>query len=583
MPNFTDDDRQLRKDLDLRMRGMRASRSGYDYICAEVARYCQPKLGRMLMGYAAVANGANPGHAAVRISNNDKLNEKLLNSSALKASNTLANGMYSGLTSPARPWFKLTVADPELREYQAVKEWLDLVERRIYDFFNSTNFYNALKTGYLELGVFGTSAAFMTQHWRHGGVTHPLTFGEYWISLDDGLVADSLSRRCDMTVKQMVERFGLANIPAKVRERYDKGEYETTYEVFHIVEPNTLRQGGRYDAKNKAFRSVYWTPVAELLDPPLLSVSGFDQKPFWAPRWDVQGSETYGTSPGMEAMATSRGLQLKELRKQQGIDYVLKPALTGPATLNNVNVSLQPGRVTAMANVDRSTFGPIWEVDPSAIGQIREDILDSKQQIDEHFFADLFNAITNMRGIQPRNIEEIAARNEEKLTQLGPVVERVHNEQLNVSIDRAFEILNSIGLIPPPPEEMQGMPIGVEFISVLAQAQRMIGLGSIERYAGFLGTLSATHPSVLDKFDADQAADEYADIVGVPARIVRSDDQVEEIRGQRAQAEQQAAAAEQAAALAPAAKQGVEAASLLFDSPGVGSGPSLADRLLGTG
>jgi hypothetical protein len=60
-------------------------------------------------------------------------------------------------------------------------------------------------------------------------------------------------------------------------------------------------------------------------------------------------------------------------------------------------------------------------------------------------------AITNMSGIQPRNVEEIAARNEEKLTQLGPVIERVNNEKLQVAIERAFGIMQRMHLLPPSP------------------------------------------------------------------------------------------------------------------------------------
>jgi hypothetical protein len=113
----------------------------------------------------------------------------------------------------------------------------------------------------------------------------------------------------------------------------------------------------------------------------------------------------------------------------------------------------------------------------------------------------------------------------------------------------------------------------VEYISVMAQAQRAIGTGAIERLAGFVGNLAAVKPEVLDKFDADQSIDEYAEMLGVPPKIVVSDDQVAEIRQQRAEMEQQhmqmqqaQAGADVASTGAQAVNQGAQAAKVLSEA-----------------
>ena len=138
---------------------------------------------KLLSSYGGSTN--NHG-TPVTIRTSDQVNSKLLDSRAVWASETLANGMHSGLTSPSRPWFKLTLSDPEMRERQAVKIWLDEVERRIYDLFAKTNFYTTAKSGYRELGLYGVEAGLMERHWRYGMVCHPLTAGEYWLGVDDG-------------------------------------------------------------------------------------------------------------------------------------------------------------------------------------------------------------------------------------------------------------------------------------------------------------------------------------------------------------------------------------------------------------
>ena len=137
---------------------------------------------------------------------------------------------------------------------------------------------------------------------------------------------------------------------------------------------------------------------------------------------------------------------------------------------------------------------------------------------------------------------------------LGPYMERLNNELLNPLIDRTFSIMSERGLIPPPPEELQGQDLKVEYISMMAQAQKLIGIQSLERLVGFVGNVAGVSPSVLDKLDIDQCVDEYADMVGAPPRAVRSDDEVEVIRQQRAQAEQAAKLAEMAQPLQQAAQ-----------------------------
>jgi hypothetical protein len=64
---------------------------------------------------------------------------KILDSSATFALKTLASGMHSGITSPARPWFRLTTFDPDLKDYGPVKTWLSAVEQRMREVFQKSN------------------------------------------------------------------------------------------------------------------------------------------------------------------------------------------------------------------------------------------------------------------------------------------------------------------------------------------------------------------------------------------------------------------------------------------------------------
>lgn len=167
--------------------------------------------------------------------------------------------------------------------------------------------------------------------------------------------------------------------------------------------------------------------------------------------------------------------------------------------------------------------------------------------------------------------QEVMARNQEKLQQLGPVVERLQYEFLNRILERVYNILDRSGIFPDIPEEMQdivGEEFRIEYISPLAQAQKMSGLTSIEQGIGFIGQAAQFDQTVLDKVNLTEAVANYLAQVGVPAAMIRSDEEVEQIQKQRqeaqaaaeAQAQQQAAIA-QAPDLAAAAKNATEAAN----------------------
>jgi hypothetical protein len=152
---------------------------------------------------------------------------------------------------------------------------------------------------------------------------------------------------------------------------------------------------------------------------------------------------------------------------------------------------------------------------------------------------------------------EVAERHEEKLLMLGPVLERLHNEMLSPMIENTFQMMVEAGIVPTPPKELQGMDLNIEFVSTLAQAQRAIGVGSIDRLLGTVGNMAQLKPEVLDKLNADQIVDTYADMLGVDPNMIIGDESVAIIRQQRVEQQQQQQAAQQSMAMADmAAKVG---------------------------
>ena len=197
------------------------------------------------------------------------------------------------------------------------------------------------------------------------------------------------------------------------------------------------------------------------------------------------------------------------------------------------------------------------------------DIQDVRQRINGSFYADLFLMLANATDTR-MTATEVAERHEEKLLMLGPVLERLHNELLDPLIDITFNRMIESNLIPPAPEELQGMELSVEFVSMLAQAQRAIGTNSVDRYVNSMGAVAQMKRDVLDKFDSDSWADNYADMLGIDPSLIVAGEQVAKIREDRAMAQQAAAQAE-------AEQRAVENATKLNNSK-TGE-PSLMDMM----
>jgi len=500
----------------------------------------------------------------------DKRNTKIIDSTATLAARTLRAGMMSGITSPARPWKRLTTPDPGLAEFGPVKDWLDEVDRRMSTIFLKSNLYNILPITYSDIAIFGTAAQYIEEDFGKAIHNYSFPIGSYMIANNNKLKVDVFIRDFRMTVRQIVQMFGkdgsYSNMSLFVKEQYEKGNYETWIDVCHVVQPNHEYDPTKLNSKHKKYASCYYErgnmssngnsyingPDADKY----LRESGYDYFPVLAPRWEITGEDVYGTScPGMEMLGDIKQLQLGEKRSMQAIEKMVNPPMVGPTILRTQPSSILPGGTTWIDERDGAgKFRAAHEINFS-VNELENKQEQIRQRIKRGFFEDLWLATMNSdrREVTAREIEE---RHEEKLLVLGPVLERLNQDLLDPLIDITFNIMVQQELIPPPPEELQGTEIKVEYISVMAQAQKAIGLGGMERLASTIGNMVAItkDPSILDKFDADQFVDEYADGLGVPPSIIRSDEEVAAMREDRAQQQQQAQAMEAIPAAAKSAK-----------------------------
>lgn len=498
-------------------------------------------------------------------------NTKMLDSSPTRAVRTLASGMMNGITSPARPWFRLRVSGmAEDEASQDVKVWLKIVERRMMAVLADSNFYNSMASHYLDWCTFGTAAMAIYQDFDDVIRCYNFAMGEFYISQDDTQRVNRLGRAFSFTVEQIVSRFGEDNLCAQTRQNYKRGGEHLlqTKIIYHIIEKNE-DDGLLSFGSNAPYREVYWEAGAT--EGQYLAVQPLYSWPLVVSRWELHSQDSYGTSPAMDALGDAIELQQLTYDRAVAREKEASPPLIVDKALKNRPKALQARGIT-YASASSQNFGAKRVYDarfPFQEVQVHQETL--KQSIQEACYNQLFNMISQLDTV--RSAAEIDARREEKLVLLGPVLERFENEGLDPCLRRIYALMDDAGLFPPPPPELDQKSLGVQYVSVLADAQRAVGTASIERYLTLIGNLAGVYPDATLIPDVEELIRQYAEGIGIQPTGNKSREEVAQARG----TEQQNQALANAAAIGKDFAQGAQAAS----NVDVGGGQNAVQAALG--
>lgn len=526
-PDFRDFTPELDYDYHQRRMGaMEKERTPWDPHFREVSENFMPRAGRFEEDL--------PNDGA-------KVHTNIVDNWPLDAVDTLGAGLMAGMSSPARPWMKLRTGNRDKNKIPAVKLFMEETTDILFQIFAESNTYRVLHAGYEELGVFGNNASIAMKDFQDVIRLYPMTIGEYYFAQNDRYVIDTFYRKFKMSVHQIVSKFGFENSSSRTQDMYRARNFDSWITVAHAIEPNKNATHDSPLSRNMDFLSNYWEfgSAEEGADKKgFLSRSGFDDFPVLAPRWKVKGQDIYGHSPGMKSLGDAKELQSDHFKKARALDYQTNPPLQIPVELRGQDNWLPGSNNYYSQNTPGGGVRSAFDVDLKIDGVIL-DINDIRQRIDSAFFVDLFKTVLNSdrRQITAR---EIAEKHEEKLLLLGPVLERLQNEMLDPLIDRAFSLALRAGILPDVPKELEGEEIRVEYISMLAQAQKAIGVGSIDRLLGTVGAVAELKPGVVDKIDELELVDIYADLLGTPSKLVIANEQVAIIRDKKQQQQEQA-------------------------------------------
>lgn len=514
-----------------------------------------------------------------------EINQAILDPTATFAARVCSGGLMSGLASPSRPWFKMAPAMRGVNIDDEGREWLDSVEDVLYTVLARSNFYNAFAQECEDIVIYGTAVNIIYEDEKDLIRCYTPCVGEYYLASGATMRVDGLYRAFVMTISQIVDFFGIDNCSPDIQKLWkEKGGALTTERLIaHSIEPNfdvgRDRKVGRIKG-DFAWRETYWVYGAGTQYP--LAIRGFVDSPFTASRWATQSNDAYGRSPGMDILPDVRQLQVETARKAEGIERGLNPSLIASAEMQNKPTSRIPGHITYLSGDIsagkgmRSIYDTQFDLD-----HVSQDIALIQQRIKVGLFNDLFLAI--LEGPQNEKTKfEIQARLTEKMAVIGPVIENLLSESLQPKLKRIFGILKRKGMLPPAPKSMQGVPLDIQFVSILALAQKSASTGGIEALMRMIGELGQIHPDVLDIPDFDDVIEEYSGLLGNKQKLLKDKKVIAGIRQQRAQVQQKQQQAQMMEQAANVANKGASAANTLSTTD-VGQGQSALASILGTG
>ena len=465
---------------------------------------------------------------------NKKKNTKIIDSSALIALRNFSSGMMSGATNPSQNWFRMKIKNYNMEMDYTTRLWCSQVEKLYRDAFNSSQLYTKLPILYKQLGVYGFSCLSLEPDFEDLFIAKVLPIGSYKYAKNFKGEVDTLVREYTETAKNLIEQFGEDNVSDTVK-RANKTTPNTNIDVVHVVMPNPNFDTTKKWAKNKKYISVYYERSQN--DNKFLSMSGFDKFPYIVFESEVNGEDVYPCeSPAINALPDVKQLFVMIKEKAKAVKKMVSPSLRGPAKYQDKTISTLPDTYTAD---DESGHGvaPIYEVNPRIL-ELENDIQNLKAMIREHFFNDLFAMILNTAERQ-RTATEINELKEEKMILLAPLLLQIHLG-LNRIFEWLFEEFVRVDILPQPPEQIQGGEIEIEFVSTLAQAQKVQKIAGMERFTTFTMNLAnALDPALRYKINGMKLIDDYADYANIDPSQINPSELVEQMKQMEAQKQQQ--------------------------------------------
>ncbi|MCP4538941.1 MAG: hypothetical protein GY832_17540 [Chloroflexi bacterium] len=546
----------LADDIIKRQEALRTGRSDWETAWQAVADVCLP-VSISFASYGEASSLSN--HNSPR---STKKTAKIYDQTAMMATQRWGAALESMVTPRASKWHNLAVSGSVGMDGNddAARKWLEALRDKMFmlRYASGTGFAGAVQSVYRSLGTFGCGFVYVEDGFRLGVdkpiMYRPIHLAEMVIDQDAFGRMDTAMRRFSLSARQAQNLFK-DKCPKTVKKAAESlTDQDKRFEFIQAVFPreDAWSSDGKRTVKNTPFQSA----MVFVEDAEVVYTSGYFEMPFIDFRLDRQPGEIYSESPALIALPEVKGINSMSRDVLRAVQQISSPAFAA------VDTKSKGGRINLNANkINKGMIDPATGrilIQPIQAGG-RPDIAmglmqDKREMIKEAFYVDLFQTLADAPNM---TATQSLIRDREKGELLGPI-----GAQVQTSLDRLVEreggILERAGLYEEggplaAPPSVQGKSWDVEFSSPLDRLRRAEeGVGTLRTFETMM-SVAQYDPEVMDLLETDEAMRGIAEINGMPAKFLRSPDEVGAKRQGRAdeQARQNALnEAEQAAGIA---------------------------------
>lgn len=495
-------------------------------------------------------------------------NEEIYDSTPRRAARDLAAAIDGLIKPKTSNWFQPYVEDDDVMADFAVKRYLDVVQelmwRAIYR--TESRFIQRSSEVDTNLVVHGWGVLWVAENRSKTGIIFKsfhnsnVAFAEN----ADGVI-DTIGVAESLTARQAVDKYGAKNVHKKVIEAYEAKDVQAKnqkFEFVNLVFPNTDYHGRMFKGRNKPFQSVIMDTKNEWI----VDEGGFYEFPASIPRWDTEAGGCYPRSPGMVALPDALTLQAISRTLLIGGERAADPPLMVPSDAFLSPVRTFPGGLSVydvQALADGELRQPVFPLPTSTQLPVgREMQADYRFQVESAFYRDVMKIPEGAP-----TATEVLEKKEEFIRALGPIFGRLEADYIGQTINRVFAIMERARALPEPPPQLRGLPIQFRYQSPLQQARKALEVAGLNRTLEIAAPMLEIKPEMMDYIDSDAIMNDSPEWSGIPSRWIKTQDDIEEERAQRAEAQEAAQNVENAKPVAESLKAVAQAQEIQANAP----------------
>lgn len=456
-------------------------------------------------------------------------NEKVFDATPGLALDRFKAAIHSLVTPRNQQWHGLATADEDLSEDPEVMRYLQDVTNRLFGARYRANFDSEVQGCYGGGGKYGSFAMFVGERPGQGLYYRGVPIEQCYFAENEYGTIDLFHRDWFWTARQAYARWG-DKLPSVIEDAAERRP-DQQFRFLHVVKPRTDADVGRLDHKGMAFVSYYIHVDTRTV----VEEGGFRTFPYAVGRYDLVAGDTYGRSPCMTILPDVKMLNEMNKATIQAAQLALLPPMLAQRDGVLDALRLTPGAVN-YGGVDEQGRALVQPLNMGANLPIGIEMMDQKRGvINDALLQTLFQILVDKPNI---TATEAMLRAQEKGQLIGPTGSRIESEFLSPMVARELDLLAAAGQLPEMPAKLaeRGGAYELKFDSPLSRMREADGGVAILRTFEQLAPLAqVAGPSVFKRFNIDASAKELARLNGMPAKLLYTDEEMEQIDAQQAE------------------------------------------------